>query len=413
MATIKRIAPPVGAKKIMRVAAYARVSTSAPDQHASFSQQVSYYSRLIQQRPDWVYAGVYADEGISGTTTNRPQFQAMLTKATAGEIDMILTKSISRFARNTIDLLTIIRGLKECNVAIVFQRENINTLSAEGELLLTLLASFAQEESRSISQNVTWAIRKRFQNGLTNSFVIYGYAWHNGEFRIIDDEARVVRLLFDNYLKGISPEKTAAQLNKEGYRSRGGGPFRGSVMRRMLENERYMGCQMLQKTYTPTIRTSKRIINDGCLPRYWVEQALPAIIDKETFEKVQQEIRHRRAKGLAATPTLNTGPLTHKIRCMVCGKNYHRKTKSYPSGYAYHYWRCASACTGNGNPCQAHNLREEMIKDACQQALHTPTLTDRDIDERIKRICASRDELAIYHDNTTTLFPLNTKGGLQ
>ena len=179
----------------------------------------------------------------------------------------------------------------------------------------------------------------------------------------------VVQRLFSNYLEGISPEKTANQLNSEGLRSRGGGLFHGSVLRRMLENERYKGCQLLQKTFNKTIRPTSRTPNDGVLTKYWVEQALPVIIEPALFDKVQQEIARRRQIGPAATPSLNTGMFTGRIRCGTCGRNYQRKTRRYTSGNYYHYWRCWSACKGQGNPCGGHNLRETMLQSICATTL--------------------------------------------
>ncbi|WP_278620452.1 recombinase family protein [Varibaculum cambriense] len=398
----------------LRVAAYARVSTEHERQLSSIAAQVSYYSHLIQSTPGWDYVGVFIDEGITGTSTkHRDGFKHLMDTAKAGGIDVILTKSISRLARNTVDLLATVRELKDLGVAVRFEREQIDTLSADGELLLTLLASFAQEESRSLSQNVKWAIRNRYKNGGTNSFVVYGYSWANGEFTIIDEEAKIVRLLFANYLDGISPEKTATMLNAEGKRSRGGGRFYGSVFRRMLENERYKGCQMLQKMYRPTIQAPTRSFNDGELPRYWVEQALPAIIDQAMFDAVQAEIAHRREAGPAATPSKNTGVFTGRICCGACGKNYQRKTRTYKSGTSYKFWRCWSACTGNGNPCGGHNLRESLLEQACADMLGTQGFDPVHVAEQVVMIEAVEHQLTFHlADGTMTPVGLTSEGRL-
>lgn len=392
------------APKLVNVAAYARVSTNGAEQLASLSAQVSYYSRLIQSTPGWAYAGVFTDEGVTGTSMKSRQGLAdLMNAARAGKIDLVLCKSISRLARNTVDLLATVRELKDLGVAVRFERERIDTLSADGELLLTLLASFAQEESRSLSQNVKWAIRNRYKNGGTNSFVVYGYSWADGEFTIIDDEAKIVRLLFANYLEGISPEKTAAILNGQGVRSRGGGRFYGSVFRRMLENERYKGCQMLQKMYRPAIQAPNRALNDGELPRYWVEQALPPIIDKSVFDAVQAEIAYRREIGPAATPSKNTGVFTGRICCGACGKNYQRKTRTYKSGTSYKFWRCWSACTGNGNSCRGHNLRETLLEHACADMLGTQGFDPVHVAEQVVMIEAFEHQLTFHlADGTMT-----------
>ncbi|QOR47906.1 recombinase family protein [Trueperella pecoris] len=398
----------------LRVAAYARVSTEHERQLSSIAAQVSYYSHLIQSTPGWDYVGVFIDEGITGTSTkHRDGFKHLMDTAKAGGIDVILTKSISRLARNTVDLLATVRELKDLGVAVRFEREQIDTLSADGELLLTLLASFAQEESRSLSQNVKWAIRNRYKNGGTNSFVVYGYSWADGEFTIIDEEAKIVRLLFANYLDGISPEKTADMLNGQGVRSRGGGRFYGSVFRRMLENERYKGCQMLQKMYRPTIQAPTRALNDGQLPRYWVEQALPAIIDEVMFDAVQAEIAYRREIGPAATPSKNTGVFTGRICCGACGKNYQRKTRTYKSGTSYKFWRCWSACTGNGNPCRGHNLRETLLEHACADMLGTQSFDPVHVAEQIVMIEAFEHQLTFHlADGTMTPVGLTSEGRL-
>ncbi len=398
----------------LRVAAYARVSTEHERQLSSIAAQVSYYSHLIQSTPGWDYVGVFIDEGITGTSTkHRDGFKHLMDTARAGGIDVILTKSISRLARNTVDLLATVRELKALGVAVRFERERIDTLSADGELLLTLLASFAQEESRSLSQNVKWAIRNRYKNGGTNSFVVYGYHWADGEFTIIDDEAENVRLLFANFLDGISPEKTATMLNDQGKRSRGGGRFYGSVFRRMLENERYKGCQMLQKMYRPAIQAPNRALNDGELPRYWVEQALPPIIDKSVFDAVQAEIAHRREIGPAATPSKNTGVFTGRICCGACGKNYQRKTRTYKSGTSYKFWRCWSACTGNGNPCRGHNLRETLLEHACADMLGTQSFDPVQVGEQIVMIEAFPHQLTFHlADGTMTPVGLTSEGRL-
>ena len=336
-----------------------------------------------------------------------------MNAARAGKIDLVLCKSISRLARNTVDLLATVRELKDLGVAVRFERERIDTLSADGELLLTLLASFAQEESRSLSQNVKWAIRNRYKNGGTNSFVVYGYSWADGEFTIIDDEAKIVRLLFANYLEGISPEKTAAILNGQGVRSRGGGRFYGSVFRRMLENERYKGCQMLQKMYRPAIQAPNRALNDGELPRYWVEQALPPIIDKSVFDAVQAEIAYRREIGPAATPSKNTGVFTGRICCGACGKNYQRKTRTYKSGTSYKFWRCWSACTGNGNSCRGHNLRETLLEHACADMLGTQGFDPVHVAEQVVMIETFEHQLTFHlADGTMTPVGLTSEGRL-
>ena len=415
MVKVEQVTPtkPVKAR-LVNVAAYARVSTASESQLSSIATQVSYYSRLIQSIPGWVYAGVFTDEGVTGTKTRgRQGLSDLMNLARDGGVDIVLCKSISRLARNTVDLLRIVRELKNLGVSIRFEREHIDTATADGELLLTLLASFAQEESASLSANVKWAIRNRYKAGGTNSFNIYGYTWRDGQFTINEAEAWVVRLLFTNYLDGISPEETARLLNEQGLRSRGGGKFQGSVFRRMLENERYKGCQLLQKTYNHTVKAPRRTLNDGVLPKYWVDNALPAIIDPEIFDQVQAEITYRRQAGPAATPSKNTGVFTGRIHCGICGRNYQRKTRRYSSGHYYRYWRCWSACLGQGNPCGGHNLRETMLQTMCTTILDLDEFDDTIVAEQIVMIEARRQRLDIHlADGTTTTVELTKEGRL-
>lgn len=388
MGTMRRITAPIEKKHARKVAAYARISMETERSPKSLSLQISYYSDLIQSTPGWEYAGVFYDSGISGTTTRRAGFQEMLQKSRTGHIDLILTKSISRFARNTVDLLTTCRELKRIGVEVRFEKENISTFSADGELMLTLLASFAQAESEQNSQNVKWAIRRNYARGNTNSHWIYGYDWDGYRFTINESEAKIVKEVFDAYLAGISPEAMACRLNQQGIRSRGGGRFYGSVLRRWLENERYAGNQMMQKTYTTRIGSSLQARNTGELPKYWVEHCLPAIIPADTFNAVQAEIARRREVGWARTPGGRFGPLTHLIHCSECGKHYHRRTKRKKSGSTYKYWWCETATKGNGNPCKAKQLREETIMRIISTVFGKEKLDSEDIITGIDHIDA-------------------------
>ena len=224
---IRKLPPRPAPTKRLRVAAYVRVSRESERLAHSFSAQVSYYNQLISSTPGWEYAGVYSDYAASGTsTTRRDEFKDMTTTALAGGIDIILTKSISRFARNTVDLLETVRELSSAGVSVRFKREHLDTATSEGEILLTLLASFAQAESESISANAKWGIRKKYADGALHSRQPYGYHYTNGHLSIIEEEAVIVRRVFDEFLAGISPEKTVDALNAEGLRSRGGGMFR-------------------------------------------------------------------------------------------------------------------------------------------------------------------------------------------
>lgn len=379
----------------IRVAAYCRVSTKKDRQAGSLAAQVSAYSKHICANPAWQFAGIYTDQGISGTTSDRPGFADMMDHARTGDFQILLVKSISRLARNTVDLLSCVRELSALGVAVRFERENIDTSSAEGELMLTLLASFAQEESLSLSQNVKWAIRQRYKEGVTNSHWVYGYVWKNGRFEIDEAEAAVIRTVYADFLSGISPEKIADKLNRQGLVSRQGTRFSGSVIRRWLEYPRYVGNEMLQATYLPA-PNAQAVPNDGVLPKYWVEGANPPIIDPDTWKRVQDELaRRRQSGGRALTPTGGTCGLTHRVVCSQCGRHLHRRTRTWKSG-KYKFWWCELATRGQGNPCRAPQIREEKLKQAILGLLDESDWDDETIVEKVEKV-------TVYPDRKVTV----------
>ena len=395
-----------------RVAAYVRVSRESERLTHSFSAQVSYYNQLISSTPGWEYAGVYSDYATSGTsTTRRDEFNDMIATALNGGIDIILTKSISRFARNTVDLLQTVRKLSNAGVSVRFEREHLDTATAEGEILLTLLASFAQAESESISQNAKWGIRKKYADGGLHSRQPYGYHYDHGHLEIIEEEAVIVRRVFNEFLTGISPEKTVDALNAEGLRSRGGGLFRASVTRDWLENETYAGDAICQKYYRARVGKSTSSINTGQLTKYVVEDSHPAIIEREIFDAVQAELARRRATGgRGLTPTGGTGALTHRITCTQCGKYYQRRTRKQAHG-EYKYWWCETATKGQGNPCKAHQLREQKLHTIICNAVGLSEWDNTAVIEQIERIEATPDwHIIIHHtDGQTHIIDYRTR----
>ncbi len=266
------------AEKRLKVAAYCRVSTELEQQESSYEAQVEYYTNKIEENQNWKNAGIYADDG---------------------KIDMILTKSVSRFARNTVDALTTIRQLKEKNVAVVFEKEGVNTLDGTGEILLTILSSLAQEESRNISENTRWGVVRRFEKGqvIVNHNKFMGYTKNDkGELVIVPEEAEVVRLIFRLYLEGYSTAKISEYLEEKGIKTATGkDKWNATVIAKMIRNEKYMGDALLQKTYTVDFMTKKKIVNNGIVPQYYVEDDHEAIISKELFFRVQEEIMRRSA----------------------------------------------------------------------------------------------------------------------
>ncbi len=298
MKEIKRIEGTFSAPRQKRVAAYARVSEESKRLVHSLEAQVSYYRDYINKNPDWVFAGIYADSGITGTLTDkRDEFKRMIRDCEDGKIDIILVKSISRFARNTVDLLSTVRHLKELGVEVRFEKENINSMTADGELMLSVLASFAQEESCSISENVKWSTKKRFEQGIPNGRVrVYGYIWQDDVLVVVPGEAEIVRRIFNEYLTGKSPRKIARSLNGDGITTRAGCKWSDFSIRTILKNITYTGNLLLQKSFTDNPITKRRKINRGELPRYFVENTHEPIISKETFDCAQEEIARRGAR---------------------------------------------------------------------------------------------------------------------
>ena len=281
---------PPALKPRKRVAAYCRVSMETERLKHSLSAQISHYSERIQKNPEWIYAGVYADDSISGTgTEKRGEFNRLIADCEAGRVDIVLVKSISRFARNTVDLLETIRHLKEIGVDVWFEDESIHSMDGDGELMLTILASFAQEESRSISENVKWGIRKRYEKGEPRRGILYGYRVKNGRMVIEESEAAVVRRIFDMFLAGDSAYMIAKKLNDEGVRSYYGKGFTNTAILHMLHQEKYIGNTMMQKYFTESHVTHKLVKNCGELPMYYAEGTHPAIISAEIFQRTQEE----------------------------------------------------------------------------------------------------------------------------
>lgn len=329
-----------------KVAAYARVSLETDKLAHSLSAQTSYYRELIRSNPEWSLAGIYADSFISGTeTSRRAEFQRLLTDCESGKIDIVLCKSISRFARNTVDLLKTVRHLKELGIEVRFEKENINSLSGDGELMLTILASFAQEESRSISENVKWGIRRHFQaeNAEVRNKSVFGYR-HNGErYVVVPEEAEIVRRIFTDYINGIPLRKITERLRKSGLKTRRGFDFSHNQIDYIVHNEIYIGNIVLQKSFVKNYITHAKVPNRGELPIYRSRNCHEPIVDDETFDKAQKEAERRAA-------TKPVYPFTKRIICAKCGKPFTRRS----NGGKYVCWHCRS--------CDNVKLKEEKLK---------------------------------------------------
>ena len=289
-------------KPKLRVAAYCRVSTDSDEQATSYEVQIEHYTEFIQKNPNWVLAGIFADDGISGTNTKkRDEFNRMIDECMSGNIDMIITKSISRFARNTLDCLKYIRLLKEKNIPVFFEKENINTMDSKGEVLLTIMASLAQQESQSLSQNIKLGLQYRYQQGQVqvNHTRFLGYTKDADGHLIIDPEqAEIVRRIYREYLEGKSMDKIAKGLEADGILTGAGKrKWWTSTINKILRNEKYIGDALLQKTFTIDFLSKKRIKNNGTMPQYYVEGDHDAIISKEVFLLVQEELVFQAAKN--------------------------------------------------------------------------------------------------------------------
>lgn len=360
----------------LRVAAYCRVSTDYEEQASSYQTQIQHYEEVINRNPDWILAGIFADDGISATSTKgREQFNKMIQACLDGKIDMIITKSISRFARNTVDCLNYIRELKALNIPIYFEKESINTMDAKGEVLITIMASLAQQESESLSQNVKLGIQYRFQQGkvMVNANCFLGYDKdEEGHLVINPEQAEIVKRIFREYLEGASCQQIARGLECDGVlTARGNTRWHDSAIRRILENEKYMGDALLQKTYTVDFLKKKRVKNNGDIPQYYVEDDHEAIIPKELFMKVQEEMARRgsqldckgRKRGFSSKHCF-----TGLIYCAECGEQF-RRIHWNNRGCKSVVWRCITRLDKEGD-CNARTVYEQELKNAFITALN-------------------------------------------
>jgi DNA invertase Pin-like site-specific DNA recombinase len=344
-----------------RTAAYARVSSGKEAMKHSLSAQVSYYSGLIQKRIDWEFAGVYADDATTGTKDDRPEFQRLLADCRAGKIDLIITKSVTRFARNTVTTLETVRELKLLGVDIFFEKENIHSMSGDGELMLAILASFAQEESRSASENLKWRLRNKFKEGKPNSAVIMGYKLVDGTFVIVPEEAETVRMIFADFLSGMGKNAGMKKLTAMGVPTRRGGNWTENTIYQMLRNEKYIGDMLLQKSFREDHIGKKKRINKGELPMYYVENSHEPIIDRETFKRVQDELARRAAVNTPRKKPPEPYVFTGKIVCGQCGKAFHRRIAGIGTPYEKAVWICSTFNQRGKSACSRSQQIPESV----------------------------------------------------
>lgn len=365
-------------KPKLRVAAYCRVSTDSDEQASSYETQVEHYTEYIKKNPEWEFAGIYADDGISGTNTKkREEFNRMIEACKAGEIDMIITKSISRFARNTLDCLKYIRMLKDKNIPVFFEKESINTMDAKGEVLLTIMASLAQQESQSLSQNVKMGLQFRYQNGQVqvNHNHFLGYTKDREGNLVIDPEqAEVVKRIYREYLEGSSMDKIAKGLEKDGILTGAGKKkWWTSTINKILRNEKYIGDALLQKTYTTDFLNKTRVKNNGIVPQYYVEGNHEAIIPKDIFLRVQEELVRRRVVKTSANGKKRSYSCNHCfaqiIICGECGEMF-RRIHWNNRGCKSIVWRCLSRLEATGQECHARTVNEKVLENVVVQAIN-------------------------------------------
>ena len=358
------------------------VSTEEDEQATSYKAQVDYYTSYIKSRAGWQFVKVYTDEGITGTSIRkRNGFKSMVANALSGKIDLIVTKSVSRFARNTVDSLTTIRQLKEKNIEVYFEKENIRTFDGKGELLITIMSSLAQEEARSISENCTWGQRKRFADGKASlaysRFLGYDRA-EDGGFALNEKEAVIVRRIYALFLSGMCMNRIARTLTAEGHTPPGNGvKWRPNNIRSILTNEKYIVDALLQKTFTEDFLTKKHRKNNGEIPQYYVKGNHEAIVPRDVFETVQCKMRGiDPKKGIA-----NIHPFSGKMWCSECGDVFGSKVWHSTDKYRKTVWRCNGKYK-YGKTCSNRHITEDELKETYINALNT--LLENEIDETWK-----------------------------
>lgn len=391
---IKRINHPLPMQpKAIRVAAYARVSTGKDAMLHSLSSQVSYYSEMIQNHNGWLYCGVFSDEAITGTKEDRPGFQELMAQCRAGSIDLVITKSISRLARNTITLLETTRELKSLGVDVFFEEQNIHTMSADGELMMTILASYAQEESRSASENMKWRVRRNFEEGIPWHCDMIGYRIMDDHYVIVPEEAAIVQRIFQNYLGGKGFTVIARDLNEEGILTRNGYLWTPCTVKLLLKNYAYTGNLLLQRTYKQNHITKKRMRNNGECPMYHAEGTHDGIVTLDDFMMVQKEMAIRAERFNAPDgKNLPRYAFSNKLICAGCGKNYRRKKTA-----ARAVWICKTYNSMGKAYCpESKQIPEETLMEITTQVLGLASFDEDIFSELIKEILVGADNSLRY-----------------
>lgn len=372
-------------KMIKRVCAYCRVSTDSEEQQTSYSSQIKHYSEQIKSNPEWEFVGIYADEGISGTQVKkRTEFKRMIDDALKGKIDIIIAKSISRFARNTLDTLKYVRLLREHNVDVYFEKENIHTLNLDSEMFLTLFSAFAQAESESISQNVKLGLKAKMKRGeLVGNCCCYGYqrGKEKGTIEIVEEQAEVVRDIFNWYISGLGYKVIAQKLNELGIPSYTNKKWLGTSVKSIITNEKYVGDLLNQKSYSIDPLTHKTIKNYGEKEKYYVKDHHEPIISREVWNTAQEIYKERSSKADYGHDSVHAMhyPFSKKIVCGLCGYNFVRRMRSRK--YTRIYWKCWER-TANQD-CNAISLREEYLEEMFVQIYNSIVLNKHKTKEKL------------------------------
>ncbi|MDD4069275.1 MAG: recombinase family protein [Candidatus Izemoplasmatales bacterium] len=388
--------PKVVTKK--RVAAYARVSTGKDAMLQSLASQINHYKKYIQSNSEWQFVGVYADEAATGTNESREEFQQLLTDCRNGKIDMIITKSISRFARNTLTLLEVVRELIKLDVDVFFEEQNIHSNSGEGEMILTLLASIAQEESRSVSENMKWRIKKDFQEGMIwGGRSSYGYKLEDRKLTIVPEEAEVVKLIFKLYIEGHGADAIRKILDSKNIKPMHTKKWGHSSIMKILKNRNYTGDLILQKTYRENHLTKRQIINKGELDRYFIKDNHEAIISRDIFEKAEQIRKERAQKNKPHAPR-GDYPFLGKVKCGICGKSYTRKRMRQKL-----VWLCSLSVKMGQEVCHAKMVPNDIIVEASNHVLKLEQYDNAIFNSKVKQIIVMPNRLLEFHMKDGTI----------
>lgn len=386
---IKASAPSKFMKK--KVAAYARVSSDKDSMHQSLSAQISYFSDLIQRNPEWEFVRIYADEAKTGTKDTREEFQNMLSVCRDGKIDLIITKSVSRFARNTLTMLEVVRELKAINIDVYFEKENIHSISGDGELMLTILASFAQAESLSVSENCKWRVRKSYAEGESiNLRFMYGYDISGRSISINEFEAQIVRQIFNDYISGNGATRIANDLRTRDIKRPRGGVWTSAKVMKIIKNEKYVGDSLLQKRYVSNHLEKRLVNNNGALPQYYVRNSHPAIVSREIYDEANKILKERTKGGVSKKATRS--PLSGLIKCAECGKYYRRK-----HNHGREYLVCGSVIDYGKDACSSKYVRENRFIELLKSTLGIDCLDKELIKKQIQTVLINPDGALTIH----------------